>query len=268
MTSLNALTDSESLVEAWVKACSALKASPGRACSNLIYSIQNPGQLSADDNGVLLRFDRFSARAGIGSSTTVANTIFPLDSYLKNGLTGLYEDYPKDIYPKVKKNWGNYFDRLIRRKKSQNEYFVDENQNSLNPLDSIVKKIKRRIESGRGTLNHYEMVIADEGYELTTYLPERDRNYPRGGPCLSHLSFKVDSSGAVSLTAIYRSHYYVERALGNLLGLSRLLAFVAKEAGGTIGTLTCLAVHATLEASVENTGRQAIDEFLAECGVK
>lgn len=68
-------------------------------------------------------------------------------------------------------------------------------------------------------------------------------------PCLSHLSFKLTDRESVDLTAIYRSHHYAARALGNLLGLSQLQAFVAKEANLKVGTLTCISTHAHLDLS-------------------
>ena len=40
------------------------------------------------------------------------------------------------------------------------------------------------------------------------------------------------------LTAMYRNHTYITRCLGNLIGLGRLQAFVAKEAGVKLGSLT------------------------------
>ena len=45
------------------------------------------------------------------------------------------------------------------------------------------------------------------------------------------------------LTALYRNHYYIERALGNLIGLSQLLYFVARESGLEPRGLVC---HSTL----------------------
>ena len=71
-----------------------------------------------------------------------------------------------------------------------------------------------------------------------------------GFPCLSHLSFKRVAQGsgfAVNLTAVYRSHSYCARALGNLLGLGQLLYFVAQESGLSVGTLTCLSSYAELD---------------------
>jgi hypothetical protein len=49
------------------------------------------------------------------------------------------------------------------------------------------------------------------------------------------------------LTAIYRNHYYVERALGNLIGLSQLLFFVARESGLQPRGLVCHSTFARLD---------------------
>jgi hypothetical protein len=49
------------------------------------------------------------------------------------------------------------------------------------------------------------------------------------------------------LTAIYRSHYYIERALGNILGLAQLLTFVAAEVGVDVGSLVCHSTYAVID---------------------
>ena len=49
------------------------------------------------------------------------------------------------------------------------------------------------------------------------------------------------------LTAIYRSHDYRYKALGNLLGLARLQACVANEVGVQLGTLVVHSIYAYLE---------------------
>jgi hypothetical protein len=49
------------------------------------------------------------------------------------------------------------------------------------------------------------------------------------------------------LTAMYRNHTYITRCLGNLIGLGRLQAFVAKEAGVKLGSLTCVSTHAEVD---------------------
>ncbi|MGC0352741.1 thymidylate synthase [Streptomyces sp. SAI-124] len=47
--------------------------------------------------------------------------------------------------------------------------------------------------------------------------------------------------------ALYRSQYMFERAYGNYLGLGRLLAYIAAQAGLAVGTLTVMAGHAHLD---------------------
>jgi hypothetical protein len=51
----------------------------------------------------------------------------------------------------------------------------------------------------------------------------------------------------VSLTAIYRNHYYIEKLLGNLIGLGQLLQYVATETQLSIGALTVLSTHALID---------------------
>ncbi|MBV9749113.1 MAG: hypothetical protein JO157_09880, partial [Acetobacteraceae bacterium] len=86
-------------------------------------------------------------------------------------------------------------------------------------------------------------------YEVGIHDPSRDTRW-RGGPCLSSLSFKRDE-GRLSLTATYRSHHYVARCLGNLIGLGRLLEFVAREAGLAVGPLTCVSTYAEIDNGTE-----------------
>ncbi len=69
-----------------------------------------------------------------------------------------------------------------------------------------------------------------------------------GGPCLSHLSFKLFQD-AVHLTALYRSHDYRYKAPGNLLGLARLQGCIAHEVDRSIGNLTVHSSYAYLDGS-------------------
>jgi len=247
---------------AWLAAAQYLQTCPGRHAYNLIYAISRPGELSNADRQIIKNYDAFAVKHGLGTATTVANTIFPLDSYRSGGTDGLFNAYHQEVYSRVKKGWGNYFDRMTRRRHSNGQFILDQDGAPLNPLKSLVQKLRRRVETGRGPKGHYELSVADEGYELATYLPERDKLMPRGGPCLSHVSFKLDDSNAIRLTAFYRSHYYVERALGNLIGLARLQTFVAAEAGCHIGSLTCIAASAYLEATSGSAHKAEIDGCL------
>ena len=66
------------------------------------------------------------------------------------------------------------------------------------------------------------------------------------------------------LTVLYRYHYYIEKALGNLLGLSQLLYFVAKETGLGVGPLVCHSTNAVLD--IEGGWRRGdVRQLAADC---
>jgi hypothetical protein len=46
---------------------------------------------------------------------------------------------------------------------------------------------------------------------------------------------------------MYRNHFYVEKLLGNLIGLGRLMSFVARETGLKVGALTVVSTHAEID---------------------
>lgn len=265
-SSFQALQDQPSLVAAWKQAANFLHDVKGRACYNLIYTVTEPSVLSSSDLRVIGEFDDFALAAGIGRAETVANTIFPLDTYLRYGRDEFFDVFDRDIYPRVKRGWGNYFHRLTTRLTSDGTPATVAGK-KLNPLSSLVEKLERKGLSGNGSKGHYELVGEDEALELTTYLPEKDRNFHRGGPCLSHVSLKIDGNKAVRLTGFYRSHFYIERALGNLLGLARLQTFIANEAGFKVGPMTCIASQATLERAVGQSTGAEVEAMLKTVGV-
>ena len=109
-------------------------------------------------------------------------------------------------------------------------------------------------------------------YELALFDPTRDIDKsPYGGQCLSFLSFKrlPGPRKKVALTALYRNHYYIEKLLGNLIGLGQLMAFVAQETDQDIGPLTIISSHATIDLPRTSAGgkttrkdvRALLDEY-------
>lgn len=87
---------------------------------------------------------------------------------------------------------------------------------------------------------------------------------PYDGQCLSFLSFKVvpGPTKCLTLTALYRNHFYVEKLLGNLVGLGRLIAFVAREAQLDVGSLTVMSTHAEIDRP-GRAGRPAVVAMLS-----
>ncbi len=126
------------------------------------------------------------------------------------------------------------------------------------PVDQLSRMIDRI--KNNASLNKHEISLFDPGRDVT--------GSPYGGQCLSFLSFHLKSGGGngpktLLLTAQYRNHYYVEKLLGNLIGLGRLMAFVAAETSTKVGALTVISTHAEIDTPKAN--RQAIMDLMEAC---
>lgn len=225
---------------------------------NLLLEIIDPMTITAEDRAVIDRVDEALAPEGL-TVRTVAGTIFPLAYYKKHGRPGFYDAY-KAMLQRGRTGWGTYAERMM-------ECAGRRDQGNINPLETIVKRLAAEGQPQRADgrqvsfQSAYELGIAhpgddlcdrDDGAggELPTYRASLDGARWLGFPCLSHVSFKrvqTTDGYAVNLTAMYRSHHYCARALGNLIGLSQLLWFVARESDNRVGTLTCLSTDAVLD---------------------
>ncbi len=233
--------------EVWLKACEYIitqKAAEKYCAYNVILNLSAPlGDFSKKDTQIFNSVNNFLIGHSAAPLETVAGTIFPASFYIsKQNKSGVFEDYPKKM-EKMIKGWGSYAYRMVRRK--------DENGKIFNPLEKIIDKINAQPTRGKCL----EMGLLPIDADIQLYDPRADRNLYIGGPCLSHISFKIMPSGKINLTAIYRNHFYIQRLLGNLIGLSQLLSFVAKETNLNVGELT---IHST-SAEID-TGRWNITE--------
>ena len=260
------LIPAETCVDAWLKACDHLltKTDDNWRDYNVILDISAPLQMPPNDHAVVRTLDRFLAKHGGLPFNTVVNTIFPAQLYAQHGATGIYERYMSEIYPQVKKHpdcsWGTYAQRIICR--------TDAAGNTIYPLRDLVSKLKTQLTLSGANRSVYELGTLDLFSDMPVYDPALDRTRPIGGPCLSHLSFKLGPDHKLHLTAFYRSHYYVQRALGNLFGLSHLQHFVAQETQLQIGSLTCISSVAQLDLSSSVTakwGKNAVTTLVSEC---
>jgi thymidylate synthase len=213
---------------AWVAAASAI-AKQGEGY-NVIIGVDDPTKFDELDNQVIKLVDTFLREHKQAPIVTVVNTVFPSSLYRKFGPDAFIAEYHK-VYEKLTtKRWGRYFERMTRR--------VDGDGETYNPLAKIIEKLKKQ----NGARTPYKAA-----YELPLYDPDLDRNRYRDAPCLSFLSFKRHPDQSLSLTATYRNHSYITRCLGNLIGLGRLQAYVAKQAALTVGPLTCISTHAEID---------------------
>lgn len=215
---------------AWLEATQQVFAKPQHEAYNVLIDLEKPLICDESSLAIIERVDGF-LRSRSKPLMTVANTIFPNAIYQKHGSDGLYKTFHDVLIPKIRKNcnWtGYYFERMTK--------VVGVDGTVLNPLQDVIRRIS---DPGIKTRNKFEIAIFDPFRDLS--------DSPYGGQCMSHLSFKLagTTDKRLLLTVTYRNHFYIEKLLGNLIGLSQLLSFVAAESGVEAGSLTLLSTHAT-----------------------
>lgn len=239
-----------SCASAWLAAAQRVNALPGHEAHNVIIGVTNPTAMSNADMALIKTVDSFLRQNDKYPVETVANTVFPAALYKQYGAPKFYDIYLNNVYPRIKKkgDWGRYFERMI-------SYPLDRKGSAIRPLQDIVEKMRQNVSKDRCFQNIYE---------LTIYDPIRDAGPVMNRQCLSFLSFKVtdDAPRKLLLTALYRNHYYVQRLLGNLIGLGRLMNFVATEVGLEVGDLTIVSTHAEID---NVASRSAIKKLLDDC---
>jgi len=239
----------DTLTDAWLEGAAQLHECDGEAL-NLVMTIADPDP-SHPDPGVVDTLNRLLCQKGKQTVETVANTIFPL-AFLR-GPSSRDEFYQRylDSLPRLLKQRGNgrgtYFGRLIQYPASAD---VKRGQTT-NQIEGIIKKLETQLRTGKPKKFAYPMQV---------FAPGRDDNTTMGFPCLSHLSFQIANS-RLCLTAVYRNHYYFQRALGNFIGLAQLQQFVANAVGLGLGTLTVHACHAEIDV----LGRRETEKLLRAC---
>lgn len=70
----------------------------------------------------------------------------------------------------------------------------------------------------------------------------------RGNPCLQYLQFRLMSGNRLSLVALYRSHDYFNKALGNYIGLNDVASFVCRHTGRTLHTISVISLNPFCES--------------------
>jgi thymidylate synthase len=234
---------------AWLAAVTKVDGQPRREAHNVLIDVQDPIANTNADDPIIAEVEAFLRERG-KSVRFIANTIFPEGLYRRHGAPDFIRVFHKRVLPKVRKSdrWsGYYFERMTA--------YPRQDSAPLDQLWGIVERIRNERNRSR---NKFEVSLFD---------PERDvDDSPYGGQCLSFLSFKLlpGAEKLLALTAMYRNHYYIEKLLGNLIGLGRLMAFVAAEGGIALGPLTVLSTHAQIDQP-GGAKRSEIAELLARC---
>ena len=213
----------------WREAVRLVDAKLGDEAHNVLLTVTDPSAGASLDDPRVAAVDTF-LRGHDKSVRTISNTIFPVSLYRRHGAPEFFKRFHDRVLPTVRKGrrWsGYYFERMTSWPGAPGD----------NPLWDIVERMRD------------PKVQARNKFELALFDPARDLNKsPYGGQCLSFLSFKLlKDPDRVALTAFYRNHYYIEKLLGNLIGLGHLMSFVAEEVGVELGPLTVLSSHAVID---------------------
>jgi hypothetical protein len=258
--------EAETPTQTWLKAARFLSTQEERTVLNLVLGVRQPTVLSAKDFHVHDLVNEFLEEHGKQPLVTTAGTIFPGGLYMQGGAQAVFSEFPA-LYKKFKGQWGSYAGRLLLPT-------IESKGQKRAPLEVLIEKLKSQSEHGHMRAA-YELKVFDdvEACEVSTYDPEFDCDMTRGQPCLTHLSFKLQKDRSVSLTALYRTHFYIEKTLGNLLGLGQLLSFVATEARLSTGSLVCHSTMAQLDTAATKDGvkgwnQEDIDSLLESCEAK
>mgnify|MGYP000740103591 CR=1 FL=1 len=213
---------------------------------NLITQISDPYLLGEGDYGIYTIVDHHLKSIGANSLQTVINTIFPASLYLNHGsnIFEYFQNVEKTISKAKKNPWGTYALRLFREQ-------TDFQGRKYCPLKSLILKLKAQLETPGAKKACYDINCIDPLTDLPIHINSEDHSRIMGGPCLVHLSFKLSHDNKLLLTAVYRSHYYVERTYGNFLGLAWLQRFVADQVQINTGEIVCHSTMAQLGRPVK-----------------
>jgi len=257
-----ALPPVASLSEAWALGLERTISEPGGRLVHLVLTVTKPGLEIPAVRHVL---DSALAHAGSQDVDTVAETIFPSSLYpdpgfdwlpgiardketdLDDAADSLYSSYC-DILPMLRtvqaNNKGTYFGRMIT--------WPGKQAGGVNQLADRVTALRREHNAGRRTNNTLDVdlaadavadtdVDADEmlkGLQVYAATDRRTRSFP----CLTHIDLTLHH-GRLHCLAVYRHQYLIEKAYGNMVGLSALLHFLCQQSGYEPGELV---VHATM----------------------
>ena len=251
------LAPAASVSEAWLLSLErTAEASHGRAV-HVVSTVTEPGTEIGSIRQVL---DEALDMAGAQSVDTVAETIFPASLYPDPGVDwspdlpgeacasldaaaeALYDAYT-GMLPLLRtvnaNKSGTYFSRMIS--------WPGKEAGGVNQLAARIKRLRGEHIAGRRTHNALDMdlaadALADQddlrGLQVYAATDRRIRSFP----CLTHVDLTLHR-GRLHATAVYRHQYLIDKAYGNLLGLSWLMQFLCQQSGHALGELV---VHATL----------------------
>lgn len=217
--------------DGWYNACSHITNQPNGEDVNIIVNIEAACDFTNLDTWISDHNPK-NIDAGADNIRQVINTIFPyhLKSFYPNR-QDFYTKYRSVFSRSRNKKWGTYFQRLI----SFGKGFDDSHPNQL----------ENAITSLQGNSPQRFFIT----FHLTSSNIESNVR-PLGGPCWQFGEVVKNEHGNLDLIVIYRNHDYFNKALGNFIGLAKLLEFICTEANQRPGRLIVHSIHGYSSAGV------------------
>lgn len=241
--------------QAWIAVLEAAQTAPRGQLLHAVVPISSPGPA---DPTVVEFNDALLAAKGKHPVDRVASTVFPSSSYADPGFNyqpempaeqlAVLDSAAADLYSRYQTMlpWlqtfdgnerGTYFGRLVS--------WPGKDGDGYNQLAARVRQLRGRRDLGWSSTNAADLTTDDPidaqcGIGLREYDVHDERLI--GFPCLVHVDISVVQN-RLSLLAVYRNWHLITKALGNLIGLSRLHHFLAQQTGYPVGELI---VHATV----------------------
>lgn len=226
---MSAAVVGDDAVGAWKAGCHAILATQDAKVRNLITEIANPTLSSPD---WLRNYDPMSV--GVDDRlSVVAKVLFPEVPRAAGETREQYYSRWAAVLRRGRKtgrlhsSWGStYFERLLS-------------------LDGSDNQIERAIHS-LTTWQRKETAIV-----MHLSAPKIDKLKPIGSPCLQFAEILWSADGTIDLVAVYRNHDFLKKALGNFIGLGRLLAFIAGESEKKPGKVICHSIRAYCDSTAK-----------------
>ena len=244
----NPMAPTRTLVHGWLETAKVIQKTDGFHLGGVFVHIEDPLRMARDELAVVRHVDAFLRAHNQYPVSTVANTIFPASLDQGDGVDAFTERYLQVFERSMKSGWGRYFERLVR-------WPDPKGGPPINQLAVIIDMLKGA-RTGTFHTDKYELVVSD---------PARRIRNVRDRPCLSLIELKPEKPNRLHMLATYRNHYYVQKTLGNMLGLASLQEFIAREAGFEAGTLTISSTNATLETSAGLWGKNDVRTLIDQC---
>jgi thymidylate synthase len=217
------------VVTAWKAGCHAILAAQDCKIRNLITEIEKP---TFTEPEWLRIYDPMSVGADDRLSV-VAKVLFPEAPRQSGETREQYYSRWAAILRRGRKrrtlhsSWGStYFERLL----------------SLGGSDNQIERAIRALT----TWQRKETAIV-----MHLSAPHLDKLKPIGSPCLQFAEILWSADDTIDLVALYRNHDFLKKALGNFIGLGRLLAFIARESNKKSGKVICHSVRAYCDSTAK-----------------